>query len=93
MVGQANPRLIELQRAVWAELRRRGHDGYVDVHVKRIAVYLVMDDINLADLTFSQSFAIGTQVGLSAMQYIAAVEWLDPGHAAALKQHLRRSSN
>ncbi|HJS88582.1 MAG TPA: hypothetical protein VJ738_01295 [Steroidobacteraceae bacterium] len=86
-MSRANPRLNALKSRVLAERRRRGDEGYVDDHVKRIAVHLVIEEIELADLSPAASFVVANAVGLSVADYIAAISWLDPDHAALLRQH------
>ena len=87
MRGRANPRLLALQQKVLAERQRRGDDGYNDEQVKQVAIHLAMTEIDLEDFTADESFAIATELGLSAADYISAIEWLDPEHAARLRKH------
>jgi hypothetical protein len=81
---RANPRLMALQHKVQEERQRRGDEGYNDEHVKQLAMYLTMEEIDLEDLSAAESFAIAAQIGLSLEQYLGAVQWLDPEHAVML---------
>jgi hypothetical protein len=86
MTRLMNPRLAALQQLALAERHRRGDSGYVDEHVKRVAIHLVIEDIELSTLSRQQSLAIGAELGLSVDQYLSAVAWLDPGHAARIQE-------
>jgi hypothetical protein len=87
-MNRANPRLLALQRRVHAERQRRNDEGYNDAQVKKVAIYLTMTETDLDDLPPAQSFAIGTHLGLSAEEYLATVEWLNPEHASVLREHM-----
>jgi len=82
----ANPHLAALQQKALAERRRRGEAGYVDDHVKRLAIHLVIEEIELSDCSPTQSIAIAEELGLSLAEYICAVSWLDPDHAERLEE-------
>jgi hypothetical protein len=84
--GRSNPRLMALQQRVLAERRRRGDDGYNDEQVKRVAVYVAMFQIDLGRITAAESLAIAAELGLCITDYITAVAWLDPEHAALLRK-------
>jgi hypothetical protein len=87
--GRANSRLADIQHKVQEERQRRGDDGYNDHHVRQLAVYLTMEEIDLKDLSAaSESFKIATAIGLSVDQYLGAVAWVDPEHAAMLRRSL-----
>jgi hypothetical protein len=85
-MNRANVRLAALQQKAMAERLRRGGAGYVDADVKQIAIYLVMEDIDLEDLPPTESMALAGELGLTPDQYISAVAWLDPDHATRLKE-------
>jgi hypothetical protein len=83
---RANPRLMALQRTVLAERQRRGDEGYNDEHVKRLAIHLTLEEIDLENLSAAESFAMSPAIGLSVDEYIATVEWLNPEHAEMLRR-------
>jgi len=87
MSGLQNPHLEAIRCKVLAERRRRGDADYIDEHVKRVAVILVVDEVHdLEALTLQQSLAICAHTGLSLTEYITAMSFISPRHAEQLRR-------
>ncbi len=61
---------------------------YNTEHIRQLAVYLTMAEIDLENLAPTESFGIGAEIGLSVEDYLIAVECLDPEHAEMLRKHV-----
>lgn len=85
---RANPRLAALKRKVQEERQRRGDHCYNDAHVKRVAIHLTMEEIDLQDLQAAESFQIARDLGLTVDEYLGAMQWLDPQHESMLRRSL-----
>lgn len=86
MSGLINPHLERLRGAILEQRKLRGDAEYVDEHVKRVAVALVILEVeNPEELSMDQSLEIFAESGLTAPEYAMAMSFIYPTCAEAFR--------